>query len=125
MEFLYLREAKKNFVVKLYSIVELVLHKVPLTLLLPSIEAIHPPSPDQMILVAFETTLKARSIYEVNTTVISEEITMKTLEDLKAENFVVKERLDKMDEMFKRQDEKTTRIEGMLGAILSRLSPPP
>lgn len=43
---------------------------------------------------------------------------MKTLEELKVENYEVKEQLSNTVEMFKHQDEKTTRIEGMLGSLL-------
>lgn len=93
-------------------------------LLIPAPEVIPPPSPDHMALVASETTLEAGSVFGVKKTVISEEIIMNTLEDLKA-NFVVREWLNRTYDMFKRQDEKTTRIEGMHGAILSRLSPHP
>lgn len=72
-----------------------------------------------------DTTLEVASVSGVKKTLISKEIILKTLENLKDENSIVREKLDKKDEMFKRQDEKTTRIEGMLEAILSRLSPPP
>lgn len=93
--------------------------------LLPALKVIPHPSSDQMTLVASGTTLEAGGFYGAKKTVISEEIILKTLEDLKAENFVVVERLNNTEEMFKRRDEKTTRIEGMLGAILSRLPAPP
>ena len=56
---------------------------------------------------------------------IYEEIIMKILEDVKVETHVVRERLNNTEKMFKRQDKKTTRIEVMFVAILSRLPHPP
>lgn len=48
---------------------------------------------------------------------------LKTLEELKAENAIVRERLDNQDEMFNAQARTNTSIEGMLQAIISRLPP--
>lgn len=79
-------------------------------LLLSASEVIPLSSLDQTTLVTCEMTLEAGSVFGVKKTVISEEIIMNTLEELKAENSMVKERLNNTKEMFKRQDEKTTRI---------------
>lgn len=76
------------------------------------------PSHVQTTLVASESTLEVGSISGVKKTMIYDEVIMKTFEHLEVENYEVKERL-------KRQDEKTSTIEGMVGMILSRLSPPP
>lgn len=43
-------------------------------------------------------------------TLVSEEVIMKTLEELKPENVVVRERLDKQDEMFKAQSGTNNKI---------------
>lgn len=48
----------------------------------------------------------------------------KTLQDLKQENEVVRNRLDKQDDMFKEQAQTNTKIEGMLQVILSRFPLP-
>lgn len=92
------------------------LHKVPPTFLLPSLEVIPPSSPVQTTLVASESTLKVGSVLGVKKIVISDEVIMKTLEHLEDENSEVKDGL-------KKQDEKTSKIKRMLGMILSRLSP--
>lgn len=60
-----------------------------------------PPSSEHKTLVSSETTLEDGSVLGVKKTVIFEEIIMKTLEDLKAENIKVKERLNNAEEMFK------------------------
>lgn len=77
-----------------------------------------------MTLVTYDKTLKVGIIVGVEKTLVSEEIILKTLEELKAENFTVKERLNKQDEMLKTQSGTNTKIEGMLHIILSRLPPP-
>lgn len=51
-------------------------------------------------------------------------LVLKTLQELKNENQVVRSRLDKQDEMFKEKVETNTKIEGMLQEFLSRLPPP-
>lgn len=53
---------------------------------------IPPPSPDQTTLVTCEMTHEAISVFGVKKTMIYEEIIMKTLEELKYENYVVKKR---------------------------------
>ncbi|CAI8588296.1 unnamed protein product [Vicia faba] len=52
-------------------------------------------------------------------------VVMKTLEEIKQENAVVKTRLNKQGEMFKEKDHTNTKIEGLLQVILSRLLPLP
>lgn len=115
---MYLKEAGRNFHVRLSGIVETLLQKVPPMFLLPAAEVILPSSPPQTTLVSSETTLEVRSDFGVKKTVVFDEVIMKTLEYLVAENSDVKERL-------KRQDEKTLKIEGMFGLILSILPPIP
>lgn len=68
-------------------------------------------------MVAYEISLEVGSNYGLKKTVATEEFILKILEHLKAENSEVKKRL-------KHQDEKTSKIEGLLGEILSRLPPP-
>lgn len=68
-------------------------------------------------MIAFETTLEVGNNSGVKKTVISKEFILKTLEHLTTEYYEVKERL-------KHQDEKTLKIKGLLGEILSRLPPP-
>lgn len=58
-------------------------------------EVIPPFSPDHTTLVAYETTLEAGSDFGVKKAVIPDEVIMKTLEHLAAENSEVKERLKK------------------------------
>lgn len=115
-EFMFLKEAKRNFHAKVSGIVEPLLQKIPPTFLLPTLEVTSPHSPIQPTLVASETTLLAGSGYGVTKTKTYDEVIMKTLEHLEAENFEVKERL-------KQQGKKTSKIEGVLGLILSRLPP--
>ena len=50
---------------------------------------------------------------------------MKTLEEIKKENVVVRTRLEKQDEMFKAQAETKIKLEFMMSTILSKLSQPP
>lgn len=52
-------------------------------------------------------------------------LVLKTLEELKQENEVVRSRLDRQGNMFKEQAQTNTKIEGLLQAILSRLPPQP
>lgn len=101
LEFVCLKEAKRNFHAKLSGIVEPLLQKGPLMLLLPALEVISPPSSNHTTLVSSETTLEAGSVFGVKKTVIYEEIIMKDLEDLKAENYEVKVSLSNTEEMFK------------------------
>lgn len=124
-EFLCQKEAKRNLHARLSGIVEPLLQKVPPKFLLPFPEVTSLPSLEHITLVTYEMTLKCGSVSRVKQTMIYEKIIMETLEDLKADNFMVRERLSNREEMFKRQDGKTTSIEGMLGAILSRFPPPP
>lgn len=77
-----------------------------------------------MTLATYEKTLEVRSVYGVKKTLVSEEIIMNSLEELKAENYAVRERLNKQDEMFKTQAGTNTKIEGVFHAILLRLSTP-
>lgn len=114
LKFLCLKEAKRNFHSRLFSIVEPLFQKVPLTLLLPTPKVTPPSQPEHITLVVSETNLEAGSAFGVKRVVIYEEIFLKTLEVVKAENSMVKERLNKQDEMFKVKYEKRTRIEGML-----------
>lgn len=123
LEFMCLKEAKRNFHARLSSIVEPLLQKVPPTPFLPVPEVIPPPSPEQMTLATSEMTPEVASVSRVKKTLVYEEIILKALEDLKVENHVVRNRLDKQVEMFKFQIEKTIKIEGMHGVILSRLPP--
>lgn len=113
-----------NFHAGFYGIVEPLLHKVPPTLLLPAPEVIPPPQPEQMTLDTYEKTLEVASSSGVKKSLVFEENILKTLEALKAENSAVRERMDRQDEMVKSQVETNTKVEGMLGTILSRLPPP-
>lgn len=110
LEIAFQREEKRNFHTRLFSIVEPLLHNVPPTFLLPAQVMTPPPSPVQDPLVISEPTLKVRSVSGEKKTSISEEFILKALERLSAENSEVKER--------------TSKLEGILGEILSRLPPP-
>ena len=79
---------------------------------------------EQLTLATSEKTFEVDSVSRVEKTLVSEEVIWKTLEELKAEIIVFKERLDKKDEMFKAQVGTNNKIERMLQAILSRLPPP-
>lgn len=57
----FLKEAKKNFHVKLSGIVEPLLQKVPPTLMLLAPVVTLPPSPNQNIMVASEISLEVGS----------------------------------------------------------------
>ena len=50
-------------------------------------------------------------------------LVLKTLEQLKQENEVVRSCLDKQDDMFKEQAHTNTKTKGLLQVILSRLLP--
>lgn len=110
LEIACLKEAKRNFHTRLSGIVEPLLHKVPPTLLLPDPVVTPPPSPVQAPLVIFEPTLEAGSVSGDKKTLNSKEFILKALEHISAENLEVKER--------------TSNLEGMLGEILLRLTPP-
>lgn len=127
LEFLCLKDTQRNFYARFSGIVEPFLQKVPPTLFLPAPEVISFPQEtqsEQSTLAILEKTFKVGNVYGVAKTLASEEVILKTLEELKAENAVVRESLDKHDEMFKAQAGRNNMIEGMLHAILSRLPPP-
>lgn len=63
---------------RLYGIVEPQLQKVPLTLLLATLEVTPPPSPDQNNMVVSETTLELRSNSGLKKTMVFEEFILKT-----------------------------------------------
>lgn len=98
LEFLCLKDAQRNFHAIFSHIVEPLLQKVPPTLLLP---VIPPPQPGQLALAT--STLQVKSGYRVKEILVYEEIILKNLEELKAENSAIRERLNKQDEMFKTQ----------------------
>ncbi|CAI8604037.1 unnamed protein product [Vicia faba] len=52
-------------------------------------------------------------------------VVLKTLEELKQKNELVRSCLDKQDEMFLEQAQTNTKIEGLFHVILSRLPPLP
>lgn len=52
-------------------------------------------------------------------------LVLRTMQELKQENEVVRSRLDKQDDMFKEQGQTNTKIKRMLQAILSRFLSPP
>ena len=61
----------------------------------------------------------------------SSSLVMQTLEELKKENAVIKERLDKQDDtckeikgMLGKQEESNTQIKSLLEALFTRLPPP-
>lgn len=112
-----MKEYKRKFHAILSGIVEPLLQKVAPMLLLVAQKVNPPPSQDQTTMVASKTTLEVGNKSEVKKIVVYEELIFKTLKHLVAENSEVKERL-------KHQDKKTSKIEGLLGEILSRLSPP-
>lgn len=76
-----------------------------------------PPSSAHTTMVASETTFEVGNNFGLKKTMVSEEFILKTLEHLETENSEFKERL-------KHQDDKTSKFEGLLGEILSRLPPP-
>ena len=111
---------------RLSGIVEPFLQKAPPILLFPAPEVIPPPQEtqsEQLTLAILKKTFDIGSVYGVAKTLASEEVILNTLEELKAENVVVIERLDKQDEMFKAQAGANNKIEGMIHVILSRLPP--
>lgn len=116
-EFSFLKEAKRNLHARLSSIIEYLMQKVPPTLLLLDLVMIPPPSTLQAPLVSSEPTLDVGSVSGSKKTLNSEEFILKTLELLIATNSEVNERL-------KHQDEKKSKMEGILEEILSRLPPP-
>lgn len=123
---MFLKDTQRNFHAKFSGIVEHLLQKVPPTLLLPAPEVIPLPQEtlyEQLTFITSEKTFEVGVVFEVAKTLVFEEVILKTLENLKSENVVAKERLDKQDEMFKAQDGINVKIEGMLQAILSRLPP--
>ncbi|XP_050895515.1 uncharacterized protein LOC127102153 [Lathyrus oleraceus] len=93
----------------------------------PTPKVIPPPQEtlsEQLTLITYEKTFEVLSVSRVTKTLVSEEVTLKTLEELKVDNDMVRERLDKQDEIFEAQAGTNNKIEGMLQAILSRRSPP-
>lgn len=66
-----------------------------------------------MALVSSKNTFEFGSVSGVAKTLVSGEVILKTLEELKADNDMVRERLDKKDEMFKAQAGTNNKIEGM------------
>lgn len=111
LEITFLKEAKRNSHARLSSIVEPLLQKVPQTLLLSAPVMTPPPSPVQAPSVTSESTLEVGSVSGANKTLNCEEFILKALERLSTKNSEVKE--------------MTSKLEGILGDILSRLSPPP
>ena len=59
------------------------------------------PQSEHLTLFTYEKTFEVVSVSGVHKTMVYEEVILKTLEELKVENFMVRERLDKQDEMFK------------------------
>lgn len=127
LEFMCIKDTQRNFRAIFSGIYEPFLQKVPPTLLILAPEVIHLPQEtlsEQLTLATSENTFEVCSVSGVVKTLVSEELILKTLEYLKAENVVVRERLDRQDEMIKAQTRTTNKIEGMLHIILSRLPHP-
>lgn len=93
LEFMCLKEAKRNFHARLFGIVEPLLQKVPPAFLLPTTKFIPPHSLVPTTLVSYEWTLEDKSIFGVKKNIIFDQVIMKTLEHPATENYKVKERL--------------------------------
>lgn len=88
-----LKEAKRNFHVRLSSMVEPLIQKVPPTLLLPAPVVTPPPSPVQAPLVAYEPSLEVASVSGAKKIVVTYEFIMENFERLTVENCELKEQL--------------------------------
>lgn len=73
---------------------------------------------EQLTLATSEKNFEVGNVFGVAKTLVSEEVILKTLEELHDENVVVRESLDKQDEKFKAQAETNNKIEGMFHDIL-------
>ena len=91
LEIACLKEAKRNFYVILFGIIEPLLQKVPPTLLLPALVVTPPPSPAQTNLVASETSLEVGINSGLKNTMVKKKFILKILDHLKARNYEVKE----------------------------------
>lgn len=106
MELLCLKDTQRNFHAKFSGIVQPLLHKAPPTLLLPAPKMIphtQETLSEQLNLVSSNKTFEVGVVSIVVKTLISKEVILKILEELKVENDMVKERLDKQDGIFKAQ----------------------
>lgn len=100
LEFLCLKDNQRNFYARFYGIVEPLLQKVPPTLLLstPEVE-VHPPLAQETAIVTSSGTHKSAKAEGSGSEPIP--LVLKTLQELKQENEVLRTQLDKQIEMFK------------------------
>lgn len=125
LEFLCLKDTQRNLHARFYGIVEPLLHKVHPTLLVHKwLLLVKKLNLNNLLFVILEKTFEINSVSGVAKTLVSEEVILNTLEDLKDENVVVRERLDKHEEMFKEQARTNNKIKRIFHVILSRLPPP-
>lgn len=124
LEFVCFKKTQRNFQARLPGIVEPLLQKVPPTLFLPvPVVKAHPTPTPTPLDIEFGSVSERKDVVVAEDSGFAPSLLLKTLEELKAENAIVRERLDNQDEMLKAQARTNTSIEGMLQAIISRLPP--
>lgn len=79
------------------------------------------PPPPPLPVIKFGSTFGSKEVMIAKDSSPNHFMLMKTLEEIKAENKVVRERLDKQDEILKAHAGINSKIQGMLEAILAKL----